>query len=136
VVVYREDPTKGLLAGAPYCGQADGVTAYLIAKVERDVYVQQPRGFAQPGKVCNLNQALYGLRGSAILWLRTLAAALGQFGFKPLKADPCAFVCDRLYFLQADMISVCGVRGDICFSSQRSNFTLHWGLANHGPARI
>jgi hypothetical protein len=88
---YRAILTQAARRGL-YCGQADGVTAYLNAKMERDIYVQQPKGFAIPGKVCKLNQALYGLRDSAILWLQTLTAALEQFGFRPLASDPCAFI--------------------------------------------
>lgn len=72
--------------------QLNVVTAYLNAKLQdHQVYMRQPTGFAVPGKVCLLKQALYGFRQSAFLWYECFAAALKDLGFRPLKDDICVF---------------------------------------------
>ena len=50
------------------CNQYDIITAFLNAKAKGDlVYVEQPHGFTDgTRRVCRLNQALYGLRKSAL----------------------------------------------------------------------
>lgn len=44
------------------------------------------------GWVCQLNQALYGLRDSAKLWNDDLNAKLEAIGFVPLDDDPCVYI--------------------------------------------
>mgnify|MGYP006876471932 FL=1 len=41
--------------------------------------------------VCILNQAPFGLRGSAYLWNEEMNCELCQIGFHPLEDDLCAF---------------------------------------------
>ena len=50
------------------CDQLDAITAFLNSKIDRQIYMWQPSGFPkEPGKVCLLNLALYGMKQSAKL---------------------------------------------------------------------
>ncbi|KAJ5963983.1 uncharacterized protein N7479_003859 [Penicillium vulpinum] len=81
--------------------QFDAVAVYLNASREHEevIYVIQPPGFeySEPeigpkGWVCQLNQALYGLRDSAKLWNEDLNIKLNNIGFVPLDDDPCVYI--------------------------------------------
>jgi len=48
-----------------YLEQLDVKTAFLHEKLEEEIYMLQPKGFAKTGKenlVCRLNKSLYGLK--------------------------------------------------------------------------
>jgi hypothetical protein len=73
----------------------DVVTAYLYAKLDKEIYMRAPDGFTGPerGKVLRLQQALYGLKQSGRLWSETLAAELKALGYTSLEyVDPCLWV--------------------------------------------
>jgi len=54
--------------------------------------MQEPTGFESgPDVVCQILQALYGLRESAFLWNETFDASLREIGFIPLIDDPCLY---------------------------------------------
>ena len=74
--------------------QFDMVTAYLNAAIKnRSIYMRQPTGFEQgENLVCQLLQAIYGLRDSAFFWYETFVAELKKRGFEALPEDPCLFV--------------------------------------------
>jgi hypothetical protein len=74
--------------------QFDMVTAYLNAAIKnRSIYMRQPTGFEQgENLVCQLLQAIYGLRDSAFFWYETFVKELKKRGFKALPEDPCVFV--------------------------------------------
>ena len=55
------------------------------------LYVEQPTGFGEPGKVCKLRMALEGLKQSAHLWQNLCAAFLVELGFARLEHEPCIF---------------------------------------------
>lgn len=80
--------------------QFDAIAAYLNAsrKDHEVVYVIQPVGFeySEPdigikGWVCQLNQALFGLRDSAALWNKELDTRLNKINFYALDDDPCVY---------------------------------------------
>jgi hypothetical protein len=80
------------------CLQADAVNAFLNASMAlrasgKKVYVQQPQGYHQGDKdiVCELLNALYGMKESPLLWYLTLLKILEMLGFKPLIWDKCVF---------------------------------------------
>jgi Reverse transcriptase (RNA-dependent DNA polymerase) len=75
--------------------QVDYVAAFVQADIDMDVYVEMPRGFAQPGKVLKLMKSLYGLRQSPRNYFNHLSAKLTKLGFVPSDADPCLFVSDK-----------------------------------------
>ena len=83
--------------------QVDCTSAFCQAKVNRDIYVSQPRGWktlnrmglAQPFKedhVMKLNRSLYGLRQSPRNVFEHLKEHLESIGFRQSKCDPCLFL--------------------------------------------
>ena len=72
-------------------------TAFLYGLIDRDVYMQMPRGFEKIGKtgkqmVCKLRKGIYGLKQAGFLWYRRLVEHLLLIGFKQLDSDNCIFV--------------------------------------------
>jgi Reverse transcriptase (RNA-dependent DNA polymerase) len=79
------------------CDQLDAITAFLNSKIDRKIYMWQPNGFPkEPGKVCLLNLALYGMKQSAKLWADTNANGLQSIGYTKSKHD------DALWFRHSD----------------------------------
>ena len=76
------------------CEQIDFVTAYLNARLRTTtVYANQPTGFSENDSlVCQLLQAVYGLRQSGFLWYIKLSQLLLSLGFKPLPDDLSVFI--------------------------------------------
>ena len=57
------------------------------------VYQQQPEGYDDgSGRVCLLVKTLYGLKQSGQEWNKELDEKLKEFGFHPLRSDPCTYV--------------------------------------------
>ena len=74
----------------------DGVTTFLNADVESDIYVEQPQGFVvhSPGGdrlICHLHKALYGIREVPRAWNALLTSWLIACGFKQPLVDPGVF---------------------------------------------
>ena len=73
----------------------DVKSAYLHGRLQEDIYMEQPRGFVQPGKeklVCKLERSLYGLKQAAKVWNETINGILKELGFQQSHADPCLYV--------------------------------------------
>lgn len=85
----------------------DVKSAYLHGRLQEDIYMEQPRGFVQPGKeklVCKLERSLYGLKQAAKVWNETINGILKELGFQQSHADPCLYVKvlrngERVYLL-------------------------------------
>lgn len=97
--VTRLTTLRAMLAVAGKRGmlvkQYDAKTAYLNGRIEEELYMRQPPGFAAPGQeefVCKLQKSIYGLRQSARCWNKALHAALLDIGFKQRGSDPCLYV--------------------------------------------
>ena len=63
---------------------------YLNRKLDKDVYMRQPKGFIQPGReglVCKLLKGVYGLKQSGRVWHHLLKTELENIGFKAGEAD-------------------------------------------------
>lgn len=75
----------------------DVKNAYLNAKMDKPVYVAQPKGYplADSGKVLLLNLALYGTKQAGRLWRKTWASVLTEAGATPSPADSCLFSWTR-----------------------------------------
>ena len=64
-------------------------SAYLYGKLNKEIYMEQPKGFAAPGqehKVLRLWHALYGLKQAGLAWWCTLNESLKELGFERLKS--------------------------------------------------
>ena len=73
--------------------QMDVETAFLNAKIDGEVYIQQPPGFEQ-GKdmVCKLKKSLYGLKQSPRNWNMEFDQFLtSQCGMKSCLSEPCLY---------------------------------------------
>ena len=69
-------------------------TAYLNSMMDKDVYVEQPKGSAVGGKklVWHILRAVYGCKQAGRLWGGHFAATLVNAGAVRSAADPCLFV--------------------------------------------
>ena len=78
--------------------QVDYVAAYTQAPIERDMYMEFPRGFTAPGGadrkafVLKLHRNLYGQKQAGRVWYQYLRKRLiTKAGFMPSKHDECLF---------------------------------------------
>jgi len=65
-------------------------SAYLYGKLDEEIYMEQPKGFAVPRqerKVLRLWRALYGLKQAGLAWWCTLDESLKELGFECLKSE-------------------------------------------------
>ena len=80
--------------------QTDFKAAYVNAKMDREVYMRQPPGFAKypeefQGKgqvVCKLLKALYGANPSGRLWNLEVDKWFKEQGFQQSEFDPCFYM--------------------------------------------
>jgi len=73
-------------------------SAYLYGKLDEEIYMEQPKGFAVPGqehKVLRLWCALYGLKQTGLAWWRTLDESLKELGFERLKSEAGIFYKEK-----------------------------------------
>jgi transposase InsO family protein len=74
----------------------DVITAYLLGKLDEEIYMMQPEGFEKMGMkrnmVCRLLRSLYGLKQAARVWNQKIHAFLLKIGFARSHADPCLYV--------------------------------------------
>lgn len=64
--------------------------AYLYTELNEEIYMQQPEGFAIPGKehlVIRLRRALYGLKQAGLEWWKTMSKSMEELGFVRLNSD-------------------------------------------------
>jgi Reverse transcriptase (RNA-dependent DNA polymerase) len=85
--------------------QIDYVSAFPQAPVERELYMQLPRGFeiagAKPGEyVFRLNKNVYGQKSAGRVWNRYLTNKLTkEVGFVQSKTDDCVFFKGNVVYL-------------------------------------
>ena len=70
---------------------ADVTSAFLQAKLTRDVYVQPPRDIQRQGQLWKLRKAMYGLDDASLLWYKTVKEEMYKLGGKKLQSDPTIF---------------------------------------------
>ena len=70
---------------------ADVSSAFLQAKLTRDVYVLPPKDMQRPGMLWKLCAAMYGLDDASLLWYKTLEEVMIELGCTKLQADPAIF---------------------------------------------
>ena len=75
--------------------QLDVKSAFLNGTLKEDIYMQQPEGFAMPGKehlVCKLERTIYGLKQSPHAWYVRLHAHLHNNRFSRSTVDHSVYV--------------------------------------------
>ena len=95
--VVRMETIRAILALVPIkklkIQQMDVKGAYLNGILKEKIYMRQPEGYDDgTGRVCLLIKTLYGLKQSGREWNNELDKKLKQFGFQPLRSDPCAYI--------------------------------------------
>ena len=95
--VVRMETIRAILALVLIKGlkiqQMDVKGAYLNGILKEKIYMRQPEGYDDgSGRVCLLVKTLYGLKQSGREWNKELDEKLQEFGFHPLRSDPCAYV--------------------------------------------
>lgn len=73
----------------------DVKNAFLHGEVDRDIYMEQPKGFEskdQPSYVCKLRKALYRLKQAPRAWYGKIAKFLLQNEYSATPADASLFV--------------------------------------------
>ncbi|KAK3119631.1 hypothetical protein QOZ80_9AG0673040 [Eleusine coracana subsp. coracana] len=75
--------------------QMDVKNAFLHGELDKDIYMEQPRGFESkihPEYVCKLKKALYGLKQAPRAWYGKIGEFLIQSGFNIAPSDSSLFV--------------------------------------------
>ena len=92
--VARLESIRILLVIASYLNfklyQMDVKSAFLNGMLQKEVYVEQSKGFVDPHRpndVYKLKRALYGLKQAPRAWYDRLTAYLTEHGFKRRSAD-------------------------------------------------
>lgn len=67
-------------------------TAFLNGKLEEEIFMKQPPGFAKGDKVYRLKKSLYGLKQAAKVWNDTLNNSLLSNGFRRSDIDNCLYL--------------------------------------------
>ena len=73
----------------------DVKTAFLYGKLDKQIYMQQPKGYVVKGKVtyvCRLQKSIYGLKQTALQWNKQLHSSLFNMGFQCTSTDPGTYV--------------------------------------------
>jgi len=73
----------------------DVTCAFLHAEMDKEVYMQQPRGYVQSGQegmVCRLKKAIYGCKQASRLFHQQVRRALLGMGAVQADADECLFI--------------------------------------------
>ena len=81
--------------------QVDYTNAFAQAKLNEEVYIESPRGFARKdGKdVLKLNNSLYGLKQAPKTFYEKLRDGLLERGFQQSMIDPCLFLKEQMICL-------------------------------------
>jgi len=70
--------------------QLDMKTTFLHGELEEEIYMLQPKGFAETGKenlVCRLNKSLYGLKQAPRCWYKRFDSFIISLGYNRLRSD-------------------------------------------------
>ena len=117
--------------------QMDVKGAYLNEILKEKVYMKQPKRYNDgTGRVCLLVKTLYGLKQSGREWNIELEKKLKQFGFSPLRSDPCMYV--RCNGDNLEIITVCAddlllfATSDELMNKMKSEIQSEWTVTDMG----
>ena len=88
----------------------DVKNAFLHGELDREIYMNQPKGFESATKlnhVCKLRKALYGLKQAPRGWYGKIAEFLTRSGYLVVHADSSLFIKEREGKL-AIVVGLCG----------------------------
>ena len=74
--------------------QMDVKTAFLNGELEKDIYMQQPKGFIALGQehmVCKLHRSIYGLKQASKSWNIRFDQVIKLYGFEKSPDEPCVY---------------------------------------------
>ncbi len=74
--------------------QMDVMNAFLNAKVNDNVYMEQPPGYGStknPNLICKLTKAVYGIKQAPNLWNEEINTFMKTNAFIPCKSDTCLY---------------------------------------------
>ena len=90
-LVVRFESVRAVIVLGAQCElqlhQMDVSTAFLHGELSEEVYMQQPKGFVEPGQknqVCRLKRSIYGLKQSHRCWNQAMDSRLKEMGFKQI----------------------------------------------------
>ncbi|KAJ4718977.1 Retrovirus-related Pol polyprotein from transposon TNT 1-94 [Melia azedarach] len=75
--------------------QMDVKTAFLHGDLNKEIYMEQPKGFKIKGKedyVCKLKKSLYGLKQAPRQWYKKFETVMGEQGYPKTSSDHCIFI--------------------------------------------
>jgi hypothetical protein len=75
--------------------QMDMKTAFLHGDLEEQIYMEQPKGYSQPGHehlVYKLKKSLYGLKHSPRQWYKGFDSYMIRIGYMRCEYDCCVYV--------------------------------------------
>jgi transposase InsO family protein len=125
--------------------QFDIKTAFLHGVLPPDeiAYMEQPPGFAEPGKedwVMQLSKSIYGMRQASRIWNQTFHKTVKQWGFQRMKNEWCVY---RRVSSTGTTIFALHVDDIICASSSaeetdkfRSELLSKWEISDLGPIKF
>ncbi|KAD2393643.1 hypothetical protein E3N88_40620 [Mikania micrantha] len=74
--------------------QMDVKTTFLHGVLDKEIYMEQPKGFQVKGKedyVCKLQKSLYGLKQAPRQWYKKFESVMGEQGYRKTTSDHCVF---------------------------------------------
>ena len=77
-----------------YLYQMDVKTAFLHGDLHDEIYMEQPKGFAEHGRehlVCKLKKSLYGFKQAPREWYHKFDAFMQSQGYRKSAMDPCLY---------------------------------------------
>ncbi|GJR18793.1 putative ribonuclease H-like domain-containing protein [Tanacetum coccineum] len=123
--VSRIEAIRLFLAFASYLGfmvyQMDVKSAFLYGRIDKEVYVTQPKGFMDPQhpkKVYKVVKAIYGLHQAPRAWYATLSTFLLNHGYRRGTIDKTLFLKKH----KSDIILVQVYVDDIIFGSTKKDW--------------
>ncbi|EED11464.1 hypothetical protein TSTA_007540 [Talaromyces stipitatus ATCC 10500] len=72
--------------------QYNAVNAFVNAILDEEMFIRMAPRYREPGKIYQLNKALYGLRRSPLLWQKELTSTLTKLGFKAVPHELCCIL--------------------------------------------
>nr|GEY45089.1 retrotransposon protein, putative, Ty1-copia subclass [Tanacetum cinerariifolium] len=74
--------------------QIDVKTAFLNGRLDKDIYMEQPKGYVDPNypnRVCKLQRSIYGLKQASRQWNKRFDEEIKKFGFIQNRDEPCVY---------------------------------------------